>query len=397
MIFQTPKLNSEDAAVLELISEQRERLQVFINHNPRRWSGSLRRATLARAIQGSNSIEGYNVSLDEAVAAVEDEPVLDERTETSRAIRGYRDALTYILQAAKDPRFQISGQLLKSLHFMMLNYDMTKNPGQWRPGSIFVVSSKTGERVYDAPDVELVNDLVEELVQYLTRPSTEPAIIRAAMAHLNCTMIHPFSDGNGRIARALQTLVIAGGDGLLSPVFSSIEEWLGDNTQEYYDVLALVGQGKWNPKNNALPWIRFCLKAHFQQAGKLIRRNEEYEAIFNEITKFIQLYSLQERTWFALFDAAMGLRVTSARYRKDAEVSEFTSSRDLKKLCEVDLLIPHGERKMRYYTAAEILSDAWKRVRIKRPVEDPYEVVQRKLKRIAAEAAAKDKPRLPGL
>lgn len=396
MIFQSPKLSHEDAAVLDLISEQKERLQVYTNSNPRRWSGSLRRATLARAIQGSNSIEGYNVSLDEAVAAIEDEPILDERTETSRAIRGYRDAMTYILQATKDPHFQISAQLLKSLHFMMLQYDMSKNPGQWRPGSIFVVSSKTGERVYDAPDIELVNDLIEELVEYLKKKSNEPAVVRAAMAHLNCTMIHPFSDGNGRIARALQTLVIAS-SGALNPVFSSIEEWLGDNTQEYYDVLALVGQGKWNPKNNALPWIRFCLKAHYQQAGKLIRRNEEAEGLFNEITKFIQLYSLQERVWMPLFDAALGIRVSNARYRKDSDITEFTASRDLKKLCEYELLVPHGERKMRTYTASKILSEAWQKVRIKRSVEDPYEVVQRRLKRTAAEALAKETPRLPGL
>jgi len=396
MIFETPNLTDEDAAVLEIISEQKDRLQVFTNINPRRWSGSLRRATLARAIQGSNSIEGYNVSLDEAVAAIEDEPALDERTETSRAIRGYRDAMTYILQATKDPHFQISAQLLKSLHFMMLQYDMSKNPGQWRPGSIFVISSKTGEHVYDAPEIETVNDLIEELVDYLKKPSKEPGVVRAAMAHLNCTMIHPFSDGNGRIARALQTLVIASG-GVLNPVFSSIEEWLGDNTQEYYDVLALVGRGKWNPKNNALPWIRFCLKAHYQQAGKLIRRNEEAESLFNEIIKFIRLYSLQERVWMPLFDAALGLRVSNARYRKDADITEFTASRDLKKLCEVELLLPHGERKMRTYSAAKILSEVWQRARIKRVVEDPYEVVQRRFKKSAAENTAPETPRLPGL
>ncbi len=378
MIFRTPELTGEDAAVLDLISEQRRRLQFFTNSNPRRWSGSLRRATFARAIQGSNTIEGYNVSLDEAVAAIEDEPIVDERTETSRAIRGYRDAMTYILQATKDPHFQVSAQLLKSLHFMMLQYDMSKNPGQWRPGGIFVVNSRTGERVYDAPDVELVNGLVEELIGYLRAPSQESAVVRGAMAHLNCAMIHPFSDGNGRIARALQTLVIAG-DGVLNPVFSSIEEWLGDNTQDYYDVLALVGQGKWSPHNDAHPWIRFCLKAHYQQAGKLIRRNEEADALFNEISNFIQLHSLQERVWVALFDAASGLRISNARYRKDADVTEYTASRDLKKLCEVELLVPHGERKARWYSAARTLSEAWQRVRIKRAVEDPYDVVRRRL------------------
>lgn len=62
------------------------------------------------------------------------------------------------------------------------------------------------------------------------------------MAHLNLVMIHPFRDGNGRMARALQTLVLAL-DEVLEPTFSSIEEWLGSNTADYYLVLAATGRG----------------------------------------------------------------------------------------------------------------------------------------------------------
>lgn len=396
MIFQPPKLTDEDAAVLDLIADQKERLRLYTANNPRRWTGSLSRAMFARAIQGSNSIEGYDVSLDEAVAAIEDEPPLDERTETWFAIKGYRDAMTYIMQAAKDEHFEMSAQFLKSLHFMMLQYDMKKNPGRWRPGSVFVVSSKNGETVYEAPDVELVGGLVDELVTYLTTKTNEPSIVRAAMAHLNFTMIHPFSDGNGRLARALQTLVLAG-DGILHPIFSSIEEWLGANIQEYYDVLALVGQGKWNPTNNAQPWVRFCLKAHFQQAAKVIRRHEEAAALYGKIMTLVEQHKLQERAWTPLFDAALRIRVTNARYRKDTEITEFTASRDLKKLCELELLVPHGERKMRYYTASPMLSGLRESIRLKRVFDDPYEVVQRRLRRVANEAAAKEMPRLPGL
>src|SRR5438270_583138 len=81
-------------------------------------------------------------------------------------------------------------------------------------------------------------------------------IVRGAMAQLNLTMIHPFKDGNGRMARALQTLVMARG-GILSPIFSSIEEWLGRNTDAYYNILGEVGQGSWNPQYDAAPWVRF--------------------------------------------------------------------------------------------------------------------------------------------
>lgn len=396
MIYQTPKLTHEDEAVLVLIQDLRESLRLFTAHNPRRWTGSLRRATFARAIQGSNSIEGYNVSIDEAVAAIEDEGPLDERTETWRAVMGYRDAMTYIMQAAKDPYFEISAQFLKSLHFMMLQYDMSKNPGQWRPGYISVVNSKTGETVYEGPDRDLVPELVAELVAYLRSDSSEPVLVRAAMAHLNFTMIHPFSDGNGRLARALQTLVLAG-EGILNPVFSSIEEWLGENTQQYYDILALVGKGKWNPGNDALPWIRFCLTAHYQQAAKLVRRNEEAEALYNEVSKLVEEHRLQERAWMPLFDAALGFRVTNSRYRSDTEITEFTASRDLKKFCDLDLLIPHGERRARTYTAAKVLSDIRARTRIRRSIDNPYDVAARRLKRAADQAISKETPRLPGL
>lgn len=374
MIYQSPPLEDADRAVLLMIYRQKERLKLFTSNAPRRWFGSLRRSTMARAIQGSNSIEGYHATLDDAMAAVENEAMSDERTETARAIKGYRDALTYICQTVGDPQLEISGQLLKSLHFMMLGFDLTKYPGQWRPGSVFVVDENSGETVYAAPGAEDLNTLVEELVSYL-RESDDPAIIKAAMAHLNLTMIHPFKDGNGRMARALQTLVIARG-GTLHPVFSSVEEWLGEHTQEYYAVLTQTGAGAWSPARSALPWVRFCLKAHYQQAATLIRRNEEYEQLYNRITALAERCGLGERTHLALFDAALGFRVTNVRHRADADVSELVASRDLRKMCDMGLLLPFGEKRGRFYRASEELLKARAATRAPKPVNDPYDLEQ---------------------
>src|SRR5262249_25280129 len=153
-------------------------------------------------------------------------------------------------------------------------------------------------------------------------------------------------------------------DGILDPVFSSIEEWLGNNIQAYYDVLAEVGQGKWNPANDARPWVQFCLKAHYQQAARMIRRVQEADSLYKKIEEMIAQSKLQDRMWFPLFDAALGFRVTNSRYRKDAEITEITASRDLKRLCELGLLIPHGERKMRTYTAAPVLKQARDSIRV---------------------------------
>ena len=397
MLYATPPIEALDQGVLELIGQQKERLRLYASDtSPRRWTGSLRRSMLARAIQGSNSIEGYNMSLDDAMAVVEGEPIADERTETARAIKGYRDAMTYICQAAQDPYFEFSTQFLKSLHFMMLGHELSKLPGKWRPGPIFVVNSKSGEAVYTAPDADLVHTLVGELVAYLKSDTKEPAIVKGAMAHLNLTMIHPFRDGNGRMARALQTLVIALG-GTTFPAFSSIEEWLGANTNEYYEVLARVGQGNWSPGRSAQPWLRFCLKAHYRQAATLIRRNEEYEHLYEKIVDIAKAANINDRSCAALFDAALGFRVTNQRYKSDADVTELVASRDLKRLCDAGLFEPFGEKRGRYYLAAGPLRAARAATRLPRSIGDPYDLITRREQQAVDHQLDESAPRLPGV
>ena len=241
MLFQTPDLLEAELKVLSEINDLREKLR-FQLHEPRRWVGSLRRLSLARAIQGSNTIEGYTAELDDAVAVAAGEEPVDTDTETELALKGYRDAMTYVLQLSYDPGFQYSEQLIKSLHFIMIGHDLSKSPGLYRPGAVFVYGSDSGEVVYEGAPVDSVPTLVSELVDELNTKSDAPAMIRGAMSHLNLVMIHPFRDGNGRMARALQSLVLAR-EGFLSPVFVSIEEYLGRNTQACYDILAEVGQG----------------------------------------------------------------------------------------------------------------------------------------------------------
>lgn len=393
MIFQTPKLAEEDQAVLGLIADQRERLRIYTQTNPNRWLGSLRRSALAKAIRASNSIEGIHATIDNVMAAIENEDPANIEKDTWLSIRGYRDAMTYIMQAGQDPYFEFSKQFLKSLQFMMIGHDLTKNPGQYRPGPIYIVDQASGKTVYEGPDPALVNDLVEELVTYLKTPTDEPAIVRAAMAHLNLTMIHPFKDGNGRVSRALQTLVLAR-EGILHPVFSSIEEWLGRVTLDYYAVLAEIGVGAWHPERDALPWIRFCLKAHYHQAATFIRRNEEYKKLFDGIEKIIKREHLNERAAIPIFDSALGQQITNGWYRREADVSEVIASRDLRRLHEGGILVAHGEKRGRTYLAGKEVKALRKAVRIDQPYADPYELMANKLTRgffLPAE------PRLPGV
>lgn len=391
MIYQEPELSDADLHVLKLIREQREKLSIYTNHNPRRWFGTLRKATLARAIRGSNSIEGYDASLDEAMAAVEeDDPPFDEKTETWLAINSYRSAMTYILQTCQDPTFEFGKQFLKSLHFMMLQWDMSKSPGQWRTREIFVVDDRLPDPVYEAPDHENVDSLIDELVEYIRSESDTSVLVKAAMAHLNLTMIHPFRDGNGRMARALQTLVLSQ-DGLNHPIFSSIEEWLGRNTPEYYKALEAMSDGSWSPQYSASSWIRFCLTAHYQQALIIIRRHEEYDALFERIERVKTDIGLHERMTLPLFDCALGMRMTNSRYQREADVSVHVATRDLKQLVECGLYEPHGEKRGRHYYGSEKLRENRMRTRIKKPMPNPYAAYE------ASEPLPLEEPLLPGL
>ena len=224
-----------------MIDDLRDQLRNYVNPEPRRWYGTLRRMSFARAVQGSNSIEGYDASLDDVIAAVDDEPMLAADEETRFALAGYRDAMTYVLQIAQDQAAKVDAGLLKSLHFMMLKHRLDKDPGRWRPGAIYVVRESTGEQTYQGPASEEVPELISATIAEL-EDSDAHVLTRAAMAHLNLVMVHPFRDGNGRMARALQTLVLAREE-IRAPVFSSIEEYLGRNTESYYEVLGEVRQG----------------------------------------------------------------------------------------------------------------------------------------------------------
>jgi Fic family protein len=349
MLFATPPLDDADLRVIGEIEGFRTSLRHLLIE-PRRWKGALRRNLFARAVRGSNSIEGYDVSLDDAIALVEDEEPLDADRRTSLEIIGYRNALTYIQQLANDPHFRLDESLLRSLHFMMLSHDLDRSPGQYRRGEIFVRDDDRNIIVYEGPDFELVPHLMGELVAAFTEHEQCPVFVRAAMAHLNLVMIHPFRDGNGRMARALQTLVMAR-EQILAPEFSSIEEWLGRNTSDYYDVLLETGGGSWHPERDAHDWVRFNLVAHHMQAQTVLRRVRIAERLWGDLSEALRSARLPDRATWALFDAASGLRVRTASYAKDAQIKTATAARDLRMLVAAGFVEPVGETRARSYVA----------------------------------------------
>src|SRR5690349_9421590 len=105
MLFASPELDAADERVLDLIEDQHRRLRLLVAP-PQRWL--LRRMALAWAVRGSNTIEGFTVTVDDAFAILDGHEPTEASDVAWHAVRGYRDAMTYVLQLAKEPRVDIS-------------------------------------------------------------------------------------------------------------------------------------------------------------------------------------------------------------------------------------------------------------------------------------------------
>lgn len=383
-LYRHPELGLDDLDVIDEIQEMRESLAAFLRA-PKRWSGGLRRTAQAKAIQGSNSIEGYTVTEQDAGAAVDAEPPLTADEQTWAEIVGYRRVLTYVLNVATEPGFIIDESAIRGMHFMLLEHDLAKSPGRYRPGAIYVHDDRLAEPVYEGPDATLVPELMRALVNDLATHSDQP-MVRAAMAHLNLVMIHPFRDGNGRMARALQTMAMAQ-DQVLEPTFSSVEEWLGSNTDDYYQVLAATGAGAWNPDRDARMWVQFNLRAHHMQAQTMRRRFAEAEKLWASIDELVAEHNLPERVADALFDALLGMRVTRPTYVARTDVEDRTASRDLAGLVDLGMLTAHGQTRARHYTAGPPLLDlTFGLRRLRSPLTDPYPHLMNEVRAAAVRA-----------
>ncbi|WP_405393920.1 Fic family protein [Microbispora hainanensis] len=378
MLYATPALEAADEKVLAEIEEMRRDLRYRLAE-PHRWDGLLRRQLQARAIQGSNSIEGYHASIEDIESIMSGEDPLEASAAVAREISGYRQALTYIGALARASAFRYDAGLLHALNFMMIGHHADAAPGTVRPGGIYVRDSATGEVVYEGPDHEQVPGLLAELVDWLNEGDLgAPSYVRAAMAHLNLVKIHPWRDGNGRMGRALQTLVL-GRDQITTPEFASIEEWLGEGrtAYDYYDVLGEVGRRRWSPHGETLSWVRFVLRCHHMQAQRVGRRLTEAGEVWMLLEDRTAAQGLHPRTVSALYQVFVSRRLRRGMYQADEGLSQGQAARDLRELAATGWLQPYGETKGRFYAPGPKMTEI-KAAFAERatPLRDPYRALE---------------------
>jgi Fic family protein len=383
-VFTAPTAVDDDRAVIVLIDSLRDEMKQRVSMDPGRWTGGLRRILDALAVQASTGTDGYYATLSDVVAAADGDSPLEADDATQQALSGYQEAMTYVLELAQDRAATIDQGVLKSLHFMMFKHELKKNPGRWRPDDIVVRRRSSQEIIYRGPPSDSISELIESLLVELEE-SDVPVLVRAAMAHLNLVMIHPYSGGNVRMARCLQTLVLAR-EQISAPAFSSIEEYLGQNMGAYYEILDEVGEGEWHPESDAQPWVRFCLTAHYRQAQSVLRRIHAFEELWNVAAHLAEARRLPQRCVGPICEAAYGVRVRRATYRSNVEITDGesiadqTASRDLRALVTAGLFVPIGDTRGRFYFPSDDLTATWLDILSRRPPQahdDPFELVRR--------------------
>lgn len=377
MLFTVPPLDDEDKRVLAEIDDfYAAFLQATGGSQPREWLGGVRKRLVAGAIQGSNTIEGYTVEMSAASAIVDDAPVpAGVPEESKQAVLGYRDALTWVMHTSEMDFFEYGETALSALHFMMTRAEKSKSPGRYRRRRIIVTGSDPLTPAYVGPDADQVPGLMKELVDWLNSGDLDaPLLVRAAMAHLNLTSIHPWRDGNGRMSRCVQTLVIARG-GRLAPEFCSIEEWLGHeiNTFAYYQTLGET-RSTYQPDRNPHGWVRFCLRAHHIQAQVVERRLKYSQQVWAAMENIAQRREFGERVVPALYAATID-QLRREVYQREEGLSRDQAIRDIRMLQHAGLLEQVGYGAAQYYVAAGEAKEAAAAIAesLTAPAREPYE------------------------
>jgi Fic family protein len=354
MLLACPPIDGRLQQRLEELAGLRAQLG-YETARPVVWMGTLRRLVRASAVESSTSIEGYSVAPEEADALVSGDEPPGTADESRMAVASYARAMRHVAAMAADPRFRWSERVLLDLHFDAYEFQADKDPGLWRRGPVGVTGAD-GRIAYRAPDAADVPDLMAEAVGWLEQGDLEaPAVVRAAMAHLHVVTIHPFRDGNGRVARIAQSLVLAR-EGLVSFEFASIEEYLGARTQDYYDVLERTQGGSYKPERSARAWVEFCVDAHIEQAQRRLAQIAAAGSRWTALEEIVEQRSWPDRIVIALEQSLVG-GTDRARYAREAAVSPATASADLRRLVDAGLLGQRGLGRSSRYVPTAALRD----------------------------------------
>ncbi|HAR43683.1 MAG TPA: cell filamentation protein Fic [Bdellovibrionales bacterium] len=213
----------------------------------------LRRLNRIRTIQGSLAIEGNSLSLEQITALLDGKRVLGPKKdifEAQNANEAYEHALSY------DP-FSVKS-MLEAHQFLMKG--IIADAGKWRSGAVGIMKGTQVSHI--APKAQFVQGLIKDLLKKLRTSKTSP-LITSCVFHHEFELIHPFSDGNGRMGRLWQHVLLT----RFHPAFEfiPIESIVRDDQRGYYAALE-----KSDTSGESTAFIEFMLSAILKGATEFI-------------------------------------------------------------------------------------------------------------------------------
>lgn len=208
--------------------------------------------------------------------------------------------------------------------------------GHYRTGEMQIVSGAMGkEKVhYEAVPANMVKGEMDRFLKWFNDKSPMDPVLKAAIAHFWFIIIHPFDDGNGRIARAISDLLLARADGTSERYYSMSGQILVERKQ-YYAVLQKV-QHSSGDITDWLNWFLHCLKKSLLTTEttlqKIVRKTEFWK--IHENTGFNERQRLMLNKVFDGFDG----KLKSSKWAKIANCSPDTALRDIKDLIDKGIL-----------------------------------------------------------
>ena len=298
--------------ILKLIASISEKIGEVNAHYLSKQSPQLRKQNRIKTIQSSLQIEGNTLTAEQITALIENKKVIGPKKdvlEVLNAISVYDEITHYKLNSEKD-FLKAHAKLMKGL---------IKNEGKYRNQSVGIAKGNKIQHI--APPFKNVPHLMKDLFDYL-KNDEELTLIKSCVFHYEMEFIHPFIDGNGRMGRLWQTVILLNE----YPVFEFLpfETLISETQKEYYKALSLSDKS-----GKSTPFIEYMLGVIETSLAQLLSYNNRTFKDVDRLEYFLNL----------------GLKEFS---RKDymnifKDISSATSSRDLKKGVAMKLFKSYGE------------------------------------------------------
>lgn len=298
--------------ILKLLSSISEKIgEVNANYLSKQ-SPQLRKQNRIKTIQSSLQIEGNTLTEDQITALIENKRIIGPEKdvlEVLNAIKVYNELNTYKLYSEKD--------FLKA-HASLMN-GLIKNAGKYRNQSVGIVKGNDIEHV--APPFQNVPYLMKDLFEYL-KDDQELTLIKSCVFHYEMEFIHPFIDGNGRMGRLWQTVILINEYNIFE--FLPFETLISATQDEYYKSLSMSDKS-----GKSTPFIEYMLGVIEKSLSQLLTYN-------NRILKDTDRLEYFLNQGYKKFSRKDYMNVFK-------DIASATASRDLKKGIELNLFKSSGQ------------------------------------------------------